>query len=130
MKHKHVAVLSKVIYVVCFLISIIALPFALIAGLGALIALPFGYFAFTERETITPLFIKNKKFPKGAYKARAYRVLYCAIGMTIIQLLVWWSNAIGPDDGYGPTLQFLKSLLWIGFIALVMLSPQLLYRKK
>jgi len=128
LNNKQVSYLSLGIIGLSYLFAAVAVPFILIAGVGLLVAVPFIFIAYKEYGEVLPLIKKNKPIRTALRRKRAFRVFACFMGMSIVLGLIWWANSGGVENN--AMASFFKNMLWVLLISLLLLSPQLLYRKK
>ncbi len=123
------ATLSLLLMLFAYVFAACALPFTLIAGLGLLIAVPFGYFAYKE-PALTSLLKARKPIPESLIRDRSLRIAACMVGMTSLLVLVWWSNSSGTHPQADASFRLFRNLVWVALIGAVLLMPQYLGKRK
>lgn len=82
---------AYILFTISVTIALVAAPFTLIAGLGLILAVPFGFFAKQELKIINNIKTKSK-ITKQAWNYRYRLLIACGAGVNAILLLIWLTN--------------------------------------
>ena len=84
-------IFARFLFIVSAVVALVALPFVLIAGIGLLVAVPFGLFARQELNIINKL-KTNSKITKQEWGNRYKVLISCGVGVNAVLLLTWIAN--------------------------------------
>lgn len=82
---------AYILFVISVTIALVAFPFTLIAGLGLILAVPFGLFAKQELNIVNMLKTETK-ITNQDWKNRYILLIACGAGVNAILLLIWLAN--------------------------------------
>lgn len=111
--------ISYLLFIISFIVALIAFPFVLIAGLGLILSLPFGLFAKQELKIINKLKTKTK-ITSHEWKYRNKIIFACGAGVNIILLLILIANISNTELRMSIKIQplIICNLLFIVFATL------------